>query len=633
MSNYVRETAIHQLQERLERLEAEFANQDMDYPRKLFLIENCIYGVDIQNIAVQIAKLRCFIALIVEQTVDDYQPNRGIFPLPNLEMKFVAANTLFALEKAEQLSLLGSDIALKEKEAELEQLRHDYFQTYDLGKKRRLKEKDEALRAEIATLLQSQNVSKSSAEKIAYWKPYDQLAEADFFDPHWMFGIEDGFDIVIGNPPYVRHEKLGSEYKVVLKQNFPGIYSGTADLYTYFYGCSLALMKSQGVLAFITSNKWFKANYGKPLRKYISANCQVCDIIDFGELSVFDAATFPMIFLAKKSKKKQTLTRFTQVTSLEPPYPDVQALIKEKGEVLSELALSGENWQFASADVTACLDKMKAVGKPLEKYVDGKIFYGVKTGFNKAFVIDAKTRAELIEQDPKNAEIIKPLSVGDDIRKWHIRDKDRWLIFIPWHFPLHNDSLIKGASAKAEKLFKARYSAIYTYLLNFKDKLASRNQSETGIRYEWYALQRCAATYEEFFQLPKIIFPDIAKESRFSFDTDGRFINDTTFMIPIKDLYLMGILNSKLAWHYLSQTAAVLGDPGKNGRLRLKRIYVSQIPIPPASDADKAVISALVQKCLDAKGQGVAQWEAEIDDRVAHLYGLTPYDLKIIHGD
>jgi adenine-specific DNA-methyltransferase len=216
----VRDTAIAQLQERLARLEAEFATQDMDYTRKLFLIENCIYGVDIQNIAVQIAKLRCFIALIVEQTVDDSQPNRGIFPLPNLEMKFVAANTLFALEKAEQLSLLGGSIELKEKETELEQLRHDYFQTYDLGKKRRLKEKDEALRAEIATLLQSQNVSKSSAEKIAYWKPYDQLAEADFFDPHWMFGIEDGFDIVVGNPPYVRMEQVDKSWKPYFKKAY-----------------------------------------------------------------------------------------------------------------------------------------------------------------------------------------------------------------------------------------------------------------------------------------------------------------------------------------------------------------------------------------------------------------------------
>jgi adenine-specific DNA-methyltransferase len=447
----VRDTAIAQLQERLARLEAEFATQDMDYTRKLFLIENCIYGVDIQNIAVQIAKLRCFIALIVEQTVDDSQPNRGIFPLPNLEMKFVAANTLFALEKAEQLSLLGGSIELKEKETELEQLRHDYFQTYDLGKKRRLKEKDEALRAEIATLLQSQNVSKSSAEKIAYWKPYDQLAEADFFDPHWMFGIEDGFDIVVGNPPYVRMEQVDKSWKPYFKKAYE-CHGGRVDLYVYFFERALKLLKPDGVLTYICSNKYFRANYGEKLRNLLSQKTRIQTLIDFGDAPVFTAIAYPSIIITQQSRPNDNAIAAMNWETERPVEEFVEVFDTHKFD-LAQTYLGKDGWQLESPAVFNLLEKLRAAGKPLGEYVNGRFYYGIKTGYNQAFVVDRSTRDELVSADPSSSEVIKPFARGRDIKRWRVNFAQQYLIF------MH-----RGISLK-------KYPAIKAYLEPHKNRL------------------------------------------------------------------------------------------------------------------------------------------------------------------
>jgi len=429
---------------------------------------------------------------------------------------------------------------------------------------------------------------------------------------------EGGFDIQVANPPYVRQELI-KDLKPTLKQVFPEVYTGTSDLYCFFYARALQLLKTGGMLAFISSNKWFRAKYGEKLREHIADTCQVRSITDFGELPVFEsAAVLVMIFLAQKQSDIKLNTQFTQVKSLESPYPDIKTVINEQGTILPNNSLNGKNWLLSDSTTASLINKMSAAGIPLGEYVNEKIYYGIKTGFNKAFVIDGAKRAELIAKDTKSAEIIKPLAVGDDVRKWRINYKDKWLIFIPWHFPLHQDTSITGSSLKAEKEFERIYPSIYGHLAKYQKELSLRNKAETGIRYEWYALQRCAATYFEEFEKPKIVFPDIAKESRFSLDEKGLYINDTTFMIPVYDLYLLGVLNSLTVLKYYHQLSPqILG-----GHLRFKRQYVEKIPIPPASESEKEPIIKLVQKCLDAKGVNCEEWEKEIDERVAALYGL-----------
>ena len=264
----IRESTIDELEGEIENINEAFERNELDYGRKLYLIENCIYGVDIQPIATQIAKLRFFISLIVEQRIDDTRENRGVRPLPNLETKFVAANTLLDVEKPAQLLLRNPEIDSKEKA--LEEVRRRHFTARTPRTKERYRQRDADLRAEISALLQSDGFPSETTEKIAAWDPYDQNATADFFDPEWMFGITDGFDVVIGNPPYVRQEKIKA-LKPILKKRYT-CYTGAADLYVYFYERGLQLLNANGTHTFICSNSWLDVNYGAPLQKYLLDN-------------------------------------------------------------------------------------------------------------------------------------------------------------------------------------------------------------------------------------------------------------------------------------------------------------------------------------------------------------------------
>ena len=195
-----RERAVRELEQQIAGIDEAFEHNELDYGRKLYLIENCIYGVDIQPIAIQIAKMRFFISLIVDQKIDDTQPNRGVRPLPNLETKFVAANTLIGVNRPGQQLLRNRDIDAKE--AELRRVRERYFVARTPKQKAKCRDDDARLRDEIAELLKGDGWDTETARKLASWDPYDQNASADFFDAEWMFGIGHDFDVSIGNPPY-----------------------------------------------------------------------------------------------------------------------------------------------------------------------------------------------------------------------------------------------------------------------------------------------------------------------------------------------------------------------------------------------------------------------------------------------
>ncbi len=606
-----RDKAIAQLQTRLQQIEDEFNHNEQDYPRKLFLIENCVYGVDIQPIAVQISKLRFFISLIVEQKVNDNRPNRGILPLPNLETKFVSANTLIGIDT--QNTLRSPEVY--QKEAELKQVRHNYFSANNPQDKQRCKELDQQLRTEITTLLKNTGLQGAIADTLARWNPYDQNVSSDFFDREWMFGFDrewmfgvKGFDIVIGNPPYVRMEKI-KEIKPTLQLQYES-YTGRADLYVYFYEQGLKLLRENGYLTYITSNKWLTTNYGENLRKYLAIKSQIHRIIDFGELPVFVAATFPMIFITQKQRTDKQSFVFTQVKSLDPPYPDIYALVKKQGQNLPETAIKGDNWTLTDNKVASFITKLESQLITLNDYVNGQIYWGIKTGLNEAFIIDQETRDKLINEYPASEPVIKKLIVGNDVRKWRINYQQKYLIYLPHGININN------------------YSSVINHLERYKERLEKR-----ATKQAWYELQQPQLNYVKYLENTKIIFPDIAKEPRFCLDIESIYVEATAFFIPTNNLYLLGILNTSIVWFYLTSICSVLGDPNKGGRLRLKRQYISQIPIPKATEAEKEAIASLVQKCLDAKGINCEQWEAEIDDRVAHLYGLTAEEMKIIRGE
>jgi TaqI-like C-terminal specificity domain/Eco57I restriction-modification methylase len=396
------------------------------------------------------------------------------------------------------------------------------------------------------------------------------------------------------------------DIKPTLKKIFPKTYNGRSDLYCYFYARSLQLLKPGGMLAFISSNKWFQSGYGAKLREHISENCQVCSITDFGELPVFkNAATFPMIFIAQNSKVEFHSTTFTQVKTLDSPYPNISDIIASQGLLLPQTAINGASWTLANSNSAQRIQQMKSIGTPLKNYVDVQIYSGIKTGNNSVFWIGGEMKDRLISADKNSSEVIKRLVRGEDIRKWQLQTNDLYIIYT--HSSIDID----------------RYPAIKNYLMQFKKDLENRAGSQ-----KWWQLQQ-AQYRENIWENPKIVYPYICKESRFTFDEEGAYANMNGFILPTSDLYLLAILNSRLAWWYLKQVCVPLGDSQSNGRLLLKKQHIDLLPIPQASEIERKAISKLVQKCLDAKGVGCEAWEREIDEIVAGLYGFASETLPL----
>jgi len=306
----VREKLIADIEEAFER-------NELDYGRKLYLIENCIYGVDIQPIAVQIAKLRFFISLVVDQKLDDSHENRGILPLPNLETKFVAANTLIGLDQPRQSVLRNPAIDRKEKE--LNNVRQRHFAARTQRTKQKCREEDARLRAEISALLINDGFPRETTEKLARWDPYDQNTFSEFFDSEWMFGVSDGFDVVIANPPYisaVEHAKSDPTMHDKYRQMYP-LVGGAFDLYIVFLLRGDALCKSNASYAWIVPNKLLVAEYAKDALNQL-INTGLWASIDVSSYNVFEnTGVYPIIILGSKYNKKQfTKYSVTQIDDL-----------------------------------------------------------------------------------------------------------------------------------------------------------------------------------------------------------------------------------------------------------------------------------------------------------------------------
>ena len=373
----------------------------------------------------------------------------------------------------------------------------------------------------------------------------------------------------------------------------------------FFYLRGLEILRENGLLSYISSNKWLRADYGKLLRALsIAATATVSSITDFGELPVFEtAATFPMIFVARRRvAHDRPEFLFTQVKSLEAPYPDMELLVSKVGSDLPWEAVSEREWRLVDAGKSAWIAKMEASGIPLAKYVDEQIYYGIKTGLNEAFVIDGETRKRLIKEDPKSKELIHPMAKGDDVRRWRIEDKGRWIIVTKI-----------GVDIK-------RYPAIFKHLKQWKTELEERTDKGD----HWWELRSC--TYYNLFQKARIVFPDLAKESRFAYTDTDCISTNTTYLIPTDDLFLLGVLNSVSVWNFAKEKLTVMGDAEKGGRLRFFTQFVRQIPIPNATGAEKAAIASLVFKCLKNRGQDCVKFEEMINDQIAALFGIRAHE-------
>jgi adenine-specific DNA-methyltransferase len=585
-----------------------------DYARKLYLIENCIYGVDIQPIAVQISKLRFFISLVLDQKVDRTKENYGIRPLPNLETKFVATNTLIGLEKPEHIFYTDE---IKKLEEEIKKVRHKYFTAKTRTEKLRLQQKDKKLREELSGKLKSIGFSSESSQKIVSFDLFDQNASADWFDPEWMFGVVEGFDIVIGNPPYVRQEKIKHLKPSLQQQNYQ-TFTSTADLYVYFYEKGHQLLKDAGILSFISSNKWMRAKYGNKLRNFLRDNTAVLKIIDFSGYRVFEQTVDTNILLFSKGKPENWHTvNFVEIKS---DVKNVIEYINQNWQTIPQEKLSDNAWTLADEKVLAIKEKIERIGKPLKDW-DVKIYRGVLTGYNEAFIIDTETRDRILAnckdegERKRTEELIKPVLRGRDIGKYYYKWVGLWVILATKH---------------------SISPCVLDYLKNYNEALKNRAGSQ-----EWYELQAPPSKEKiNLLLMDKVGYSDIG--FRFAYiQKEIVGLNTTYFIIPyghINDrkkilLYLLGLLNSKLIKFYYLNTAQVLSEKATRGF----SIYVEQLPIPPLTPQNQPIadqIITLVDQILSAKKQNpekdTSKLEKEIDQLVYKFYDLTKEEIKLI---
>ncbi|WP_199555100.1 Eco57I restriction-modification methylase domain-containing protein [Sandaracinobacteroides hominis] len=593
-----REAELEEAEAAIKAFDEEFADNELaDYVRKLHLIEKCLYGSDIQPIAILIAKLRFFISLAVEQKPHKGRPNLGIKPLPNLETKLVAANSLIPLERPEQGNLFANP-RIGDLERQIEDATQRHFGARTMRTKRKYRDLILGYRDELSEILETEHsLPYEDARKAAAWNPFDQNASAPFFDPLWMFQLHDGFDIVIGNPPYVRQEKI-TEQKPALqkfygekgKKGLPqGSYAGTADLFVYFIERGIRLLKPGGTFGYITSNKWYRAKYGENLRHWFTVNAKVQTLIDFGDADVFDAIAYPTILIAQRRADPGPMPkdRFRALNWQDlgdsAEIEQFPLLVERAGFDMPQSALERGGWQIEPTVKRDLLARIRAAGVPLGDYVEGRFYYGIKTGYNDAFVIDGATRAKLIAADPNSADIIKPFLRGRDIKRWRTEPQDLWLIKIessankkhPWSRLPDNE---------AERIFAKTWPAIHHWFEGHRAALIKRYDKG---QYFW-ELRACA--YWEAFAESKIYYPDIYEHQSFAWDADGMHAGNTAYFIPTGERWMCAILNSNIVeWYYRQVSNAIRG-----GYLRAFSEVMQYVPIARATGAQQKLIDVLV---------------------------------------
>ncbi len=556
------------------------------YHFKRECIENALYGVDIDPGAVEIAKLRLWLSLVVDE--DDI---REIKPLPNLDYKIVCGDSLGSVRR---------DVLNDQLFAELESLKARYFEETSPGKKKEEKARIDALIARL-----THNESR--------------------FDYHIFFSEafdhgSGGFDVVIANPPYVRQEGIKA-LKPALKGEFGPFFCGTADIYTYFYKRGTELLKTGGHLCFIAPNKFMRAGYGKNTRELLAEKVSLKTVIDFCDLPIFDATTYPSILLVEKrppaGKETTIAATFTNASQLER----IEETLDAVGFPMPVSSLRKEGWTLERPEVLRLMEKLRKAGTPLGEYVKGRFYRGILTGLNEAFVIDGAMRERLIAEDPKSVELIKPWLRGRDIKKWKAEWAGLYLITIPSSANREWPWSAARTEKEAHGVFAKTYPAVCKHVLRWEDKL--RKRDDQG-RY-WWELRSCA--YYEEFNRPKIVYADIAQASNFAFDERGSFTGNTVYFIPTDEVWLSGLLNSSLIWwYYLNVSASIRG-----GFVRFFSEYVRKIPIALGTPTQTGAAAKCVQTILAAPDSpDVPRLEAEIDRLVYQLYGLTQAEIEVV---
>lgn len=442
-----------------------------------------------------------------------------------------------------------------------------------------------------------------------------------------VFG-QGGFDAAIGNPPYVRQEMLG-EQKAYFQKKYK-VYHGMADLYSYFFERGIGLLKKNGLFGIIVANKWMRANYGEPLRRWLKEQ-GLRQIIDFGDLPVFQGATtYPCIIIASPGHAESVSASSVSVTAVNTlQFDSLNDYVQKHQQQISAASLEDEGWNLSGEAEQLLLKKLQKAGVPLGDYVNGKIYRGVLTGLNEAFVIDEATKNALIKEDRRSAEIIKPFLAGRDIKRYQPPHSDNFLIFTK-----------RGININ-------EYSAIKKHLEQFKKQLMPKPEGWQGEwngrkpgSYKWYEIQDAVDYYEEFKE-HKIIWPENSFPNHFTWDEEKLFLNKTCFFIPTTQKFLLGILNSKLVFFILDKICGKI----RGGYFMMAKQYIQTLPIIVPEEELKNELTKLVDTLLtlhkekqqtalpeqrEQLQQRINYTDKKIDRLVYRLYGLTEEEIKIV---
>lgn len=571
------------------------------YALKRHAIQHSLYGVDIDASAIDIAKLRLWLSLVVDE--DDLAHVR---PLPNLDYRIMHGNSLDAMRVSYKNSLLQGQLLHT-----LQQAQDSYFNTTDKICKQRLRKDIEACRKALGC-----------SDHFEWAIDFHQVF-------HGSVGEENkGFDIVIANPPYVRQEKITTS-KERLKAAFGDFFDGTADIYTYFYALALKqLLTPLGCCCYIAPNKFFRAAYGKNLRSLLTSHlARVLSLIDFGDTQLFDGATtYPAIVLAQRAMTlPQSSVRYCEVRDI-TLLPQLWHHVQQRGHAVPVSQLAPDGWQLDDPTVTALLRKLQQNSTPLGVLPGVQMYRGVLTGCNEAFVIDGATRRRLLDEDPNSADVIFPWLRGRDLKRWQTEPSGKFVIFTR-----------RGIDIE-------KYPAIKRHLEQFKTRLEPRprdwNPSYPGEQwagrkagsYKWYEIQDNIAYYKEFSKA-KIIWPDMAQKMRVTFDTSTAFCGNTAYFFPTDDLFFLALFNSSVIAFWASKTLAVFqGDT-----FRFFSQNVSQFPIPLADDAAsqslRNEVAAIIARVQADPAADITAQERKINELVYDLYGLTIQERDMIEND
>ena len=666
--------------------------QETLFKEKQTIIENCLFGVDINPNSVKICRLRLWIELLKNAYYKfpssggvpngrggaSPDPSKGeeLETLPNIDINIKCGNSLvsrFALDadlrkalkkskwtidgyklavdtyrnaenkeqKWEMLRLISdiksdfrTEIAINDpKKLKLEKLKGELLNyTQQVGLFERSKKEQTEWNNKVNVLGNDINTLETQIEEIKSNKIYENAFEWRFEFPEVLNDDGDfmGFDVIIGNPPYIQLQAM-KEVSEQLQQFDYKTYEKTGDIYSLFYEKGNTLLRENGFLGYITSNKWMRAGYGKTTRNYFLQHTQPQLLVDLGS-GVFDEATVDSNLLIFQK------TNFTQ------PF-DALDISKEKNiknirnytdKMLSIVPKIDESWTISSSIEQSIKQKIETKGKPLKDW-DIKLYRGITTGYNEAFIIDGKTKDELIAQDPKSAEVIKPILRGRDIKRYKAEFADLWLINIPKGYTIKG----KNTEKETENIlrepmprygyyeidyawiwFEKQLPAIAKHLKPFQEKAKKR----LDMGDYWWELRACA--YLNDFEKEKIVFSKASQEKSFSFDFKNNFLLNTSYFISGNNLkYLIVFLNSNfINFAFLK----FYQGGGIEGEITLQAI--ENIPIPELSEADQQPFIDLVNQILAKKEQGEDSiaLEKEIDQMVYGLYELTEEEIKIV---